>query len=757
MTLQTLYDAAMLRGPRSVPLLGRLGGGTIATISDSQPFRVVGSHAVVYQLRQPTGKVVALRCWLQDEISAELIERYRALGHPSTLRRLHSVDRSPVIGSISLHADGIVVEAEDLRSATRPVVVLDWLMGPTIMAAVDRACRSQDTGYLSALAQLWRGAVATAGQIGFVHGDLTADNAIVRPKEGIAFVDYDTAYWPEAPSVPHLDPAIAYRHPRGVTSRPEHADEFAALVMYVSLRILAIWPELRADHGQAATMRGAGLLFQPRDLAHPDGSQLFGKLRVVNDPQVQGLVGILREACLGHPDEIPTFAESLTLAANVAAAPLTHPIHGQRSGRVSSLLSSTITGTRETAGRGTDRLRPKPIDPVVEELWPERQRTWRPERLTELADAIEQQDLNRAETLWSVLRDEPGAGAFFPAIDGLRKAEAGHHEVTANEIRARHVAQRKSAIRQRFANALDHDDRAALADLALSGDIDEIEDLSEASTRRIVGSLAIEHLERALESDDDNLIMEAYDARLLGDQGLLTSVQQNRVDLAFDRHAWVKDVRSAIRKRDLAAIDRLYAAMPVGAHLRLTERERARIDRLHAQESALRSLRAAIRDGRDADTISALNAVERSGAVVPQDLEWANVSDVIDRYSLMTSVRRAAEQHPRDIARLARLLPQLKERSGGVFPEAVDGLDFAKLEIEVKQSAQLVRIREALDTNDDRQIVAAALPDIFGVLPMLERGEQARIERAVAAANRALRRSGHRSSSASSSGTVDTV
>src|SRR4029078_4507322 len=122
-----------------------------------------GSNAVVYQLRQPTGKVVALRCWLQDEIPAELIERDRALGHPSTLRRLHSVDRSPVIGSISRHAEGIVVEAEDLRSSTRPVVVLDWLMGPTIMAAVDRACRSQDTGYLAALAQTWRGAVSAGG------------------------------------------------------------------------------------------------------------------------------------------------------------------------------------------------------------------------------------------------------------------------------------------------------------------------------------------------------------------------------------------------------------------------------------------------------------------------------------------------------------------------------------------------------------------------------------------------------------------
>jgi hypothetical protein len=130
---------------------------------------------------------------------------------------------------------------------------------------------------------------------------------------------------------------------------------------------------------------------------------------------------------------------------------------------------------------------------------------------------------------------------------------------------------------------------------------------------------------------------------------------------------------------------------------------------------------------------------------------------VIDRYSLMSSVRRAAEQHPRDIARLARLLPQLKEKFGGAFPETGDGLDFDRLDAEITQSAQLVRIREALASNDDRKIVAAALPDVFGVLPMLERGEQARIERAVAAANRALRRSGHRSSNTPSSATVDTV
>jgi hypothetical protein len=756
MTLQTLYDNAMLRGPRSVPVIGQLGGGTIATISDSQPFRVVGTNAVVYQLRQATGKVAALRCWLEDDIPPDVIARYRALGRPETLRRLHSVERSPIVASIGLHADGVRIEAEDLRSESRPVVVLDWLMGPTVLAAVDRACRSKDTGSLSGLAQAWRVAVTAATEVGFVHGDLTADNAIVRPKEGIAYVDYDTAYWPEAPSVPRLDPAAAYRHPRGVSTRPEYADDFAALLIYTSLRILAVWPELRAEHGQPATMRGAGLLFQPRDLAQPDGSPLFGKLRVVNDAQVQGLVGILREACLSEPDNMPTFAESLTLAANVAGAPLFHSPHGSRGGRVSSLLTSTAAPVRESNGHGADRLRQEPIAPGVENLWPERQRNWRPERLAGLVAALDARDLGQAEALWSHLREEPGAGALYPALENLRAQRDTAARVNSPAIRTTQADRRKSEIRRRFANAIDHDDRAALADLALSGDIDQIEDLSAASTRRVVGSLAIDHLERALATDDDNLIMEAYDARVLGDQGLLTPDQQNRVDLAFDRHAWLGDLRAAIRKRDMDAIDRLYAAMPDGADLRLTERERIRIDRYQEQQDAVDALRAAISQGRDTGVLSALAVVERVGAAIPPDLPWETVSEAIDRMTLISAVRRAAEQQPRDMDRLSRLLPQLREIGGGRFPDPVDGLDFAHLDNELMQTAQLGRVREALATNDDRTIVAAALPDTHGVLPMLERGEQARIERAVAAANRALRRSGHRSSSASSSATVDT-
>jgi hypothetical protein len=757
MTLQTLYDSAMLRGVRSVPVIGRLGGGTIATVSDSQPFRVVGANAIVYQLRQATGKVVALRCWLDHEISADVVARYRALGEPNTLRWLRGVERAPLVPSLTLHADGITVDAEEFHSTSRPVVVLDWLMGPTVLAAVDRACRSGDASYITALANAWSAAVGAAAEVGFVHGDLAPDNAIVRPKEGIAFVDYDTAYWPDAPSIPELEPSLAYRHPRGLPNRPERADDFAALLIYVSLRITSVWPELRAEHGQPGTVKGAGLLFQPRDLAHPDGSALFGKLRVLNDPHVQGLVSILREACLTDPENMPTFSEALELAANVANSSHLHQAVSPV-GRAGSLLASAAAAVRETTGRGTDRLRSTSLAPTPDQSWPERQRNWRPERLAGLAVAIRDADLTRAEELWSDLWDEPGAGALLPALEALRNPAGQEGSSGETSARASRAVERRLVIQRRFANALDHDDRATLADMALSGELDEIDELPEASTRRVIESLAIAHVVRALESDDDNLIIEAYDAPVLGDHRLLTNQQRNRVDLAFDRRGWLDDVRSAISGRDIGAIDRLLAAMPEGGRGQLRDREWIRIERLRGQDAAIRSLRSAIAQGRDADVVSALNTVERSGALIPPDLPWTHVSDVIDRYSVMMAIRRAAEQNPRDIARLGRLLPQLKDSCGGVFPGAVEGLDFGRLDSEVKQAAQLIRIREALATENDRTIVATTLPDLYGVLPLLDRGEQARVERAVAAANRALRRSGHRGNSSDpSSATVETV
>jgi hypothetical protein len=376
-----------------------------------------------------------------------------------------------------------------------------------------------------------------------------------------------------------------------------------------------------------------------------------------------------------------------------------------------------------------------------------------------LADAIGKGDLPLAEEQWSLTKAEAGAGALLPALELLRAqtARASTRTSRTAELISARADARRNEIRHRLVAALDQDDHDELADLALSGDLDEVEDLGEASTRRIVAALAMSHLDRAIASDDDLLIVEAFDEGVLGGAGQLTVEQRNRVDLAFERRGWLDEIRTAIRRRKLDRIETLLAEMPTAASDRLTEREIARIDRLRAQFDALETLRRAIAQGSDADIVHALHAVEQIGAPIPQDLAWSEIANVIDRYSLIMSIRRAAESQPRDVHRLSRLLPQLREMCGGDFPSYAVELDLNALDHEVKQMAQVARVRQALSTNDDRAIVASALPDVYGAIPLLSRSDQARIERAVAAVNRALRRSGQRSNKDESSETEATI
>lgn len=279
-----------------------------------------------------------------------------------------------------------------------------------------------------------------------------------------------------------------------------------------------------------------------------------------------------------------------------------------------------------------------------------------------------------------------------------------------------------------------------------------------ASTRQVVAALAVQHLDRAIASDDDSLILEAYDESIMATTGVLTSVQRDRVDMAFERRAWLADVRDALRKRDRERIDRLYQIRPGLADERLTELEKIRIERLREQDDAVRVLKRAMEQNEDAEVVAALQRVERVGARLPDDLVWSDVSNVVDRHTLTQAIHRAATLTPRDYARLARLLPQLRDVCGGRLPERDNLVDFAQLDFEVKQVAQSTRLREALVTDDDRRIVNTAFPDLYGIIPKLDRAEQARVERAVAAVNRALRRSGQRTAMTSAnSSTVETM
>jgi len=309
-------DAAMLRPARSAPAISRLGGGTVLLAGTDQPWRVVGRSAAVYQLRQPGGRTLALRCPLADPEALDpgLAERYRALAVAPALAPLRAAG-GPLVDRIAVFPQGLALPAHDFRSTSHPVIAMDWVPGPTLLAAADRAARAGDGSTLEALAESWAAAIAALAGAGFSHGDLAADNALVPPGEGVVLVDYDQSAWSGSPDPPPSGefgppvPGPGYAHPSPETPAGGKRDHFPALVVYASLRLLARWPELRQEHGDPAGRGGGVLLFAAGDLADPHGSPLFARLDELDDPIGRELTAVVREACRERPGATPPLAE----------------------------------------------------------------------------------------------------------------------------------------------------------------------------------------------------------------------------------------------------------------------------------------------------------------------------------------------------------------------------------------------------------------------------------------------------------------
>jgi hypothetical protein len=418
----------MLRAGRMVPAVNRLGGGTIAMAGSTQPWRVVGTNAVVYQLRQSTGRVIVLRCFLADELEPTLGDRYKALSSDQNLRRLRGLPHSPIVGGLAYLPEGLTFPAADFRSIHLPIVAMDWVMGPTLIAAADRACRAGDRQYLTNLAAAWLTMVDALAESEFAHGNLTGDNTMVRAREGIALVDYDTASWPGSPPSPTSDQVPGYRHPRGIPSRPERRDDFTALMIYTSLRVLAQWPDLREEHGEPPSKLNGLLLFSPKDLANPDSSRLFGKLRVIDDPEVQALVGILREACMVKADDVPPFREAVDAAVHVArSVPATRPTAGfdprERQQRLTRLNSMLLAGDEEAARRFwlSSGLRDDPE--AARELGARMAELERQRALREARRAAETGDSAGVVAAWEreKLADHPPAAPMRPLVETAKR------------------------------------------------------------------------------------------------------------------------------------------------------------------------------------------------------------------------------------------------------------------------------------------------------------------------------------------------
>src|SRR5690348_17480821 len=183
-------DQAMAHAATALPILGRIGGGQIALVDGRQPWRTVGMDNAIYVLRQPAGRMLALRVPLADAVPPGLASHYNALANDNRLLPLKQAPGSPIPSRVAWYGDGLALPAGDLRSVRHPLAVLDWIDGPTLIAAVDRSCRAGDVAALGALANAWSQMVGLLSAHGFVHGDLAADNAVVRTDGSLALIDF---------------------------------------------------------------------------------------------------------------------------------------------------------------------------------------------------------------------------------------------------------------------------------------------------------------------------------------------------------------------------------------------------------------------------------------------------------------------------------------------------------------------------------------------------------------------------------------
>ncbi|MFN8593629.1 MAG: hypothetical protein U0031_19380 [Thermomicrobiales bacterium] len=755
-------DTAMMQPGLSVPAIRHLQGGAIRRNSEGRPLRVIGRDAVVYELEASDGRIWALRCLYRPSRQRRhiLAERYRSLAGDETLSPLRGP--SGVLPQMLLWIDdGVMLSGPDFHGVTAPVIAMERVPGRTLLRAVDRLCTEEQRETLALLADTWLATVATLTDANFSHGDLAADNLIVRPNGSFALVDFDTAVWPaEQAAVPSGGGTPGYVHPRGEAGDLFRRDRFPALLIWASLRILAKHPEIRKRWGDHPDQIGGALLWSADDLQRPGRSPVFAALDDLRDPVLAPLIEVVRRAIRFPADETPTLSEiadrldALGLPRLAAASPrrraspppfavvASPPAPATQPRRAEAPASAPPADAFPVSAPATGLRTPKREAP------PESDRS---RAARDLKQALDARDLYQVLRLWDAHRAEPGVAVYATAVHFLAEREAtaaidrairrGADDeliaaaaaaervgiaVSAEARRALRAAQGRIAARRALRVAVEDGDLDALAKLAASGRLECLGRLAPEEARAVAQARAWPALSRAISADSDAAILAAADPNLWqGDDGFPVAVRA-RLSLARERQQWLATVRGALRRRDGASLRTLLNASPEAVEQQLSEVESRRILRFSTHELAVRRLEQALRDGPDSAVVAALAEAEASGARFSDVLDWAAVQGVVDRISLSQALRAAAAADPPDTARLARLLPAaraaLQEHAGPQDP------DWTALERAVLQAAHAARLREALGSGNDAQIAAAALPDPFAARSLLSSAERAQVD-----------------------------
>ncbi|HEX6183756.1 MAG TPA: Ada metal-binding domain-containing protein [Pyrinomonadaceae bacterium] len=297
-----------------LPAVDRLG----------MPLVTSGQFAYVFKLNPGNGgggETLAVRCF--RGFLGDREERYRALdAHLNT----HHI---PALPRFKYLPQGILVSGRRY-----PVLVMEWVEGPTLDVYLDEAVGRRDA--LLHLAEEWVRLVAALRAVGIAHGDLQHGNIIVEHGR-LRLVDLDGMYVPalegfRASEVGHQH----YQHPaRDPAHFTADTDNFSALVVYLSLISLAERPELWREH------HDENLIFTRADFADPDSSALFPKIEAIGEEHAR-LARALRAACRALPSETPPLTELVAVSTTSLPAWMNAPADVEVRGRTREVAREVV-------------------------------------------------------------------------------------------------------------------------------------------------------------------------------------------------------------------------------------------------------------------------------------------------------------------------------------------------------------------------------------------------------------------------------
>lgn len=706
-------DAAFA-GAGIAPLLSRLGGGEVI-VAGRQPVRLLRDSSATFLVRDHDGSVVSLTAPLGDAVAEDWLARYRGLASPATLRRLGEPAATPLPDWVELFLDGLTVRAGS-RSSQWPVAAMPFPGGSTLFDVAAKAAAAGDRAFLFHLAEQWQSLASAMTASRFVHGDLAAGNVMWRNNTHLALLNFDQCWWPGLRVARGMPASSAYRHPR-LPSGGTSADEFALLVILVSLLALAERPGLRQHFGDLTSTPGGGILFTAADLQEGSDATLFADLGRSRDPFFLALVSILREATVAVPGHVPSLHDAVKAARAVSPAVVLPEQKPQLRAVRDDAEQAPAAGAQVEGDAGAGE-------------------SWRiAEAIHRLKDALASGDDEIVADLWLDLRGDDAVSTYaigaeqalsrLMASEISRAIEQGDDQLIIESVdgaerlgiavsftarRAARAARRRSAGRQQLEQAVGAGDSESLADLASAGDPDHIGlRLDDVTRRRVSGNLAIRELRQAVLSDDDATILAAltrvsHSVERIG----LDQSSQQRVELAIARTGWLERIRGAIRSRQAILLAEGMSSIPPGALDRLTQVEQRRIARIVNPP----------RSGKPGPP-AAPSPTPHLASARP----GAELHRLLDRLTLATdAVPPDLEQISRDVPVLRAILDQ----NGDLHTAAnFEVLNNATRLLMVHAHRQ--RLLAALQSGNWRLVAGVAFPDPYGVVSTLPVDQQAAV------------------------------